>query len=85
MKRPESFQIMVLRNLNNYIQKNERYLDFLLMKQTKLKRVKDLNIKSETMQILYKGNALGDWFGGGVLNKRLKSTSKQRTQINQIS
>lgn len=55
------------------------------MKQTKLKRVKDLNIKSETMQILYKGNALGDWFGGGVLNKRLKSTSKQRTQINQIS
>lgn len=55
------------------------------MKQTKLKSVKDLNIKSETMQILYKENALGDWFGGGVLNKRLKSTSKKRTQINQIS
>lgn len=63
-------------NLNVDIQKNERYLYFLLIKKTKLKWVKDLNMKSETMQILYKGNALGDWFGGGILNKRLKFTSK---------
>lgn len=61
VKRTESFQIMVLRNLNIDGQKNERYLCFLLIKKTKLKWIKDLNIKSETMQTLYKGNALSDW------------------------